>query len=90
MGLEAHALYTTLYQLVNKTNRSAYTHAELFDLLNLKQIDFLKMRNKLEALNLLVVYQKDDEYIYQMKAPLTARSFLVDTIFWFILTIRNW
>lgn len=81
MGLEAHALYTTLYQLVNKTGRSSYTHTELFDLLNLKQADFLKMRYKLEALNLLVTYQKEDEYIYQMKAPLTAKSFLVDTIF---------
>lgn len=81
MGLEGHALYTTFYQLVNKTNRNVYTHAELFDLLNLKQADFMRIRNKLEALNLLVVYQKEDEYIYQMKAPLTARSFLVDTIF---------
>lgn len=81
MGLDSHALYTTFYQLVNKTNRTSYTHAELFDLINLKQADFLKMRNKLEALNLLVVYQKDDHYIYFMKAPLTAKSFLVDTIF---------
>jgi replication initiation and membrane attachment protein len=81
MGLEAHALYTTFYQLVNKTNRLSYTHAELFDLLNLKQQDFLKFRHKLEALNLLVVYMSEDKFIYQMKAPLTAKSFLVDTIF---------
>ena len=81
MGLEAHALYTTFYQLTNKTNRNRYTHAELFDLLNVKQTDFLKMRHKLEALNLLVVYHREDDYIYQMKAPLTAKSFLVDTIF---------
>ena len=81
MGLDSHALYTTFYQLVNKTNKITYTHAELFDLINLKQADFLKMRNKLEALNLLVVYQKEDHYIYFMKAPLTAKSFLVDTIF---------
>jgi len=81
MGLEAHALYTTFYQLVNKTGRVSYTHAELFDLLDLKQADFLKMRNKLEALNLLQVYQKEDEYLYFMKAPLTAKQFLVDTVF---------
>ena len=81
MGLEAHALYTTFYQLINKTQRKSYTHQELFDLLDLKQLDFLKMRHKLEALNLLAVYQKDDHYIYQMKTPLTAKSFLVDTIF---------
>jgi len=81
MGLEGQALYTTFYQLINKTNRSSYTHQELFDLLNMKQLDFLKIRNKLEALNLLDIYQKEDLYLYFMKAPLTAKQFLVDTVF---------
>ncbi|TNF08699.1 MAG: hypothetical protein EP317_02570 [Bacillota bacterium] len=81
LGLEGHALYTTFYQLINKTGRIAYTHQELFDLLNLKNVDFLKTRNKLEALNLLVVSQKEDAYLYTMKAPLTAKQFLVDTVF---------
>lgn len=81
MGLEGQALYTTFYQLINKTNRNTYTHQELFDLLNMKQLDFLKIRNKLEALNLLVIYQKEDLYLYFMKAPLTAKQFLVDTVF---------
>jgi len=81
MGLEGHALYTTFYQLINKTNRQSYTHQELFDLLNLKNVDFLKTRNKLEALNLLVVSQKEDEFLYTMKAPLTAKQFLLDTVF---------
>ena len=81
MGLEGQALYTTFYQLINKTNRNSYTHTELFDLLNLKQIDFLKIRNKLEALNLLQVFQKEDEFLYFMKAPLTAKQFLMDTVF---------
>jgi len=81
MGLEGQALYTTFYQLINKTNRNSYTHTELFDLLNLKQLDFLKIRNKLEALNLLQVFQKEDEFLYFMKAPLTAKQFLMDTVF---------
>ncbi len=81
MGLEGQALYTTFYQLINKTGRSTYTHSELFDLLDLKQHDFLKIRNKLEALNLLTIYQKEDQYLYFMKAPLTAKQFLVDTVF---------
>jgi replication initiation and membrane attachment protein len=81
MGLEGQALYTTFYQLINKTGRISYTHQELFDLLNLKNVDFLKTRNKLEALNLLVVSQKEDAYLYTMKAPLTAKQFLVDTVF---------
>ena len=81
MGLEGQALYTTFYQLINKTGRKSFTHSELFDLLNLKQLEFLKIRNKLEALNLLIIYQKDDQYLYFMKAPLTAKQFLVDTVF---------
>ncbi|MFH0767934.1 MAG: DnaD domain protein [Bacillota bacterium] len=81
MGLEGQALYTTFYQLTNKTNRGEYTHTELFDLLNLKQLEFLVIRNKLEALNLLTVFQKDDQYLYFMKAPLTAKQFLLDTVF---------
>ena len=40
MGLEGQALYTTFYQLINKTGRKSYTHQELFDLLNLKNLDF--------------------------------------------------
>jgi len=81
MGLEGHALYTTFYQLTNKTNRISYQHQELFDLLDLKQTDFLKIRNRLEALNLLTVHQKEDLYLYMMKAPLTAKQFLLDTVF---------
>ncbi len=81
MGLEGQSLYNTFYQLINKTGRNSYTHTELFDLLNLKQQEFLKIRNKLEALNLLTVYQKEDFYLYFMKAPLTAKQFLVDTVF---------
>ncbi|MDO9628955.1 MAG: DnaD domain protein [Acholeplasmataceae bacterium] len=81
MGLEGQALYTTFYQLINKTGRNSYTHQELFDLVNIKQVDFLKIRNKLEALNLLTVYQKEDYYLYFMKAPLTAKQFLMDTVF---------
>src|SRR5690606_12765502 len=81
LGVDAHSLFITFYQLNNKTRLSTYTHQQLFDLLDLKQADFLKMRNKLEALNLLEVFQKADEYIYILKTPLTAKQFLLDTVF---------
>ena len=81
MGLEGQALYTTFYQLINKTGKQTYTHQEIFDFFDLKQTDFLKIRHKLEALNLLVVHQKNDDYMYIMKAPLTAKQFLLDTVF---------
>ncbi|MDD3068506.1 MAG: DnaD domain protein [Acholeplasmataceae bacterium] len=81
MGLDAHALYTTFYQLLNKTKRDTYTHNELFDLLNIRQSEYLKVRQKLEALNLIEVYKKEDHFIYYMKAPLSAKQFLMDTVF---------
>lgn len=81
LGVASHSLFVTFYQLNDKTNQKLYTHQQLFDLLNLKQTEFLKMRNKLEALNLLEVYQEDDAYIYVMKTPLSAKQFLLDTVF---------
>ena len=81
LGVAAHALFITFYQLNDKGKQKQYTHQQLFDLLNLKQTEFLKMRNKLEALNLLEVYHASDSYIYVMKTPLSAKQFLLDTVF---------
>jgi replication initiation and membrane attachment protein len=81
LGVASHSLFVTFYQLNDKINQKLYTHQQLFDLLNLKQTEFLKMRNKLEALNLLEVYQENDSYIYVMKTPLSAKQFLLDTVF---------
>ncbi len=80
LGVDAHSLFITLYQLIHKAKETTYTHQQLFDFLNLKQTEFLKMRNKLEALNLLEVYQKSDRYIYVLKTPLSAKQFLLDTV----------
>jgi len=79
LGLEAYALYTTFYQLSQQ--QKSMTHQMLFDLLNLKQTNFLTYRRKLEALSLLDSYQYEDTYIYKLKTPLTAKQFLADTVF---------
>ena len=81
LGVASHSLFVTFYQLNDKTKQKQYTHQQLFDLLNLKQTEFLKMRSKLEALNLLEVYQDKDSFIYVMKTPLSAKQFLLDTVF---------
>lgn len=81
MGLEAHSLYITFYQLLNKTGKDTYSHNELFDLINIRQVEYLKLRHKLEALSLLEVYQKEETFLYILKSPLTARQFLLDTVF---------
>ncbi len=81
LGMESYALYTTFYQMIHQTKIESLTHQVLFDLLDLKQTNFLKMRHKLEALNLLETYQLENEFIYLLKTPLTAKQFLADTVF---------
>jgi replication initiation and membrane attachment protein len=81
MGPQAFALYMTFAGLCEKRTSKQMTHADFFDIFDLKQADFLKTRNRLEALNLLTVYQNEDTYVYIIKVPLSARQFLVDTVF---------
>ncbi len=81
MGLPTHALYLTFASLCEKDQSFSMAHADFFDLFDLKQAEFLKYRQRLEALSLLTVFQKDDDYIYVVKIPLSARQFLVDTVF---------
>ena len=77
LGIDAYALFQTLYHVGNNVE---YKHQELFDLINIKQMDFLKAREKLEAIGLLDVYKKEGEYIYIVKNPFTATQFINDTI----------
>ncbi|HKL94993.1 MAG TPA: DnaD domain protein [Haploplasma sp.] len=78
LGLNAYSIYNIFYQF-NKLNQQT-PHHFLLDLLNIKQDDFINAREKLEALGLLETYLKtEDEYLYILKAPFTAKQFLLDT-----------
>lgn len=78
IGIDTYSLYTTFYHL-SKQNITLL-HKDLFDILNLKQKDFLKMTEKLEAIGLLETYEKDGlEFVYILKPPYSAKKFLVDT-----------
>lgn len=78
IGIEAYALYTTLYQLGRINN--LISHHLVCDLLNVKQSVFIKNREKLEALGLLDSYQvNEEEYLYILKAPFSAKQFFLDT-----------
>lgn len=78
LGMEAYALYNTLYELSRL--EEVLNHHFLFDLLNIQQNDFIKNREKLEALGLLESYEKNPlEYVYILKPPFSAKQFLVDT-----------
>jgi replication initiation and membrane attachment protein len=81
LGVSAHSMWMTLYQLSYKVNETTFKHQFLLDVLNMKHQPFIKARQQLEALNLLNVYENEDHYIYCLKTPLTPKQFLVDTIF---------
>lgn len=81
LGVAAHSIWTTLYQMSYRVKETTYTHQFLLDILNMKHQPFMKARHQLEALNLMNVYAHDNHYIYCLKSPLTPKQFLIDTIF---------
>ncbi|MFP4287063.1 MAG: DnaD domain protein [Candidatus Izemoplasmataceae bacterium] len=83
IGTEAFSLYFSLYALIDRTSlkTKSYPHVFLFDLLSLSQIRFIQAKEKLEAVGLLESYRKDDEYLYELFPPLSAESFIKDSMF---------
>lgn len=80
IGIESYALYQTLYNLSSIYQDEYLPHQNLFDILNIKRNNFIKYREKLEAVGILETYQSDNNYIYHLKKPLQAKAFLLDTI----------
>lgn len=80
---EAISLYLTMYHLTNQETgvSDELIHQDIYDILNIKTSEFMKLREKLEALGLLLVLEKDDYYLYKIKSPLSSKAFLKDTIF---------
>ncbi len=78
IGCKAFSLYTTLWSLIDRSRLKSpeYTHRKLFDLLSLNQESFTETRRVLEAIGLLVVYQNEDLYLYELKAPVSAEEFI--------------
>lgn len=82
LGSGAYTLYLTFYELSNLNSgvSDMYLHQDILDLLNVKLEEFLRNRNKLEALGLIVVHESKKDTVYSLKTPLTAKEFLNDTI----------
>ena len=78
IGCKAYSLYNTLWSLIDRSRLKSpeYTHRKLFDLLSLNPESFLETRRILEAIGLLVVYQNEDLYLYEIKAPVSAEEFI--------------
>lgn len=80
IGKKAYSLYLTLWSMMDRSRLKtpSYIHSTLYDILGMTPKIFIETRKKLEALGLVVVYQKEDEFLYELKAPLTAEEFIKD------------
>lgn len=80
IGCKAFSLYLTLWSLIDRSRLKTptYLHKKLYDILSIKPKVFSDARKKLEAIGLLVVYQNEEMFLYELKAPLTAEEFIKD------------
>ncbi|WYY26628.1 DnaD domain protein [Candidatus Phytoplasma fraxini] len=83
LGIEALSLYNTLYFLNQNNNLNfIYNHQFLFDLLNINETNFIKYKEKLEAMNLLQTFENTKkEKLYLLQPPLNYKNFFQDPIF---------
>ena len=79
---DAYKMYMTLHSLLNRSSLTSHTllHKEILDILGLNSKTFAQARLKLEAIGLLSTYKHENEYIFLLKSPLTAKSFLSDGV----------
>ena len=77
MGLDSYALY---FAYVTLDKNETYTFKSLLDILNLRTMTSLnKASSKLEALGLLRVFKdKNDNYLFEIKRPMSMDVFLKD------------
>lgn len=82
IGTTAFNLFLTLMNLMDRQTliSEEYLHADLESLLNRKLEAIEKDRYKLEAIGLLVTFFVSDSFTYEIKLPLSARSFVNDGI----------
>ncbi len=83
IGNDAFTLYMGLSALLNRNNLKSeeIIHQDLFDIYSLKPVDFLKSKNKLEGIGLLLTYEKNGDYIYVLLPPLSPKNFIKDAIY---------
>ncbi|KND62640.1 DnaD domain protein [Candidatus Phytoplasma phoenicium] len=84
VGSNALGLYNTLYflhQTSLSSNSKQYMHQFLFDILNIDAKKFLKIKEKLEIVNLLDTFENSlQEKIYVLHSPLKEKKFFQDPI----------
>lgn len=80
IGCKPYMLYNMLWSMIDRSRLKSpeYLHTKLYDLLDMTPVEFVQVRKVLEAIGLLSVYQKDDVFLYELKAPVTAEEFIKD------------
>lgn len=82
IGESAFTLYLTLMNLMDRQAlvSEEYLHSDLESLLNRKLSDIESDRFKIEAIGLLVTFFTSDSFTYEIKLPLSSRSFINDGV----------
>ncbi|MFA5692587.1 MAG: DnaD domain protein [Acholeplasmataceae bacterium] len=82
LGSNSFTLYHTFYHLLNAKDyhSNTYTLKFLSDLLNLDLKTLKEAIQKLEAINLVNTYKDQNNYVFNLKNPLSPRGFFQDTI----------
>lgn len=82
IGSDALSLYLTLTSLIERKNYESkeYNHSFLLDLTGYSIAKFMKNRQILEGVGLLSTYKNEDNYIYLLCPPFTAKQFLSDGV----------
>ena len=81
IGSRAYTLYMTMYSALNRSsNTRVVKQSDIIDLFGMNLNSLNVERKRLEAIGLLNTYFNDEEYVYLLKAPLSARSFFKDGV----------
>jgi replication initiation and membrane attachment protein len=80
LGCEALTLYFTFWSLIDraKLKSPTYFHSKIYDITQCTPKSFIRARQKLEAIGLLIAYHNDETYLYELISPLSAEEFIKD------------
>ncbi len=90
IGDDSLTLYTFLHSLIDRMSLegSFFQKEEILDLLGYKSIKFNKSLAKLEGINLVRTFVKEDDEVVFLLAPFTPKNFLKDTVLGHLLEER--
>lgn len=90
IGDDSLTLYTFLHSLIDRMSLegSFFQKEEILDLLGYKSIKFNKSLAKLEGINLVRTFVKEDYEVVFLLAPFTPKNFLKDTVLGHLLEER--